>query len=93
MNLFTDEGALVGIRSERVRLSADGALPGRVTRRETTGADLYLEVQTDRGTIVARVPATDQTQPGEPVTLDLPAQWCRRFDPATGEALAGAALT
>jgi ABC-type sugar transport system ATPase subunit len=93
MNLFTDGGALVGIRSERVRLSADGALPGRVTRREATGADVYLEVQTDRGTIVARVPATDRTQPGEPVTLDLPAQWCRRFDPATGEALAGAALT
>jgi ABC-type sugar transport system ATPase subunit len=88
MNLFAEAGALVGIRPERVRLSADGAVAGRVTRRETTGPDVYLEVETDRGTIVARAPATVRTQPGELTTLDLPAQWRRRFDPATGEAIA-----
>jgi ABC-type sugar transport system ATPase subunit len=87
MNFFDDESALVGIRPERVRLCAQGAFPGRVTRRETTGADVYLEVQTDRGKIVARAPATDSTRPGEPVTLDLPAQWLRRFNPETGAAL------
>jgi ABC-type sugar transport system ATPase subunit len=88
MNLFADGRALVGIRPERVRLCADGAVRGRVTRRETTGADVYLEVQTERGTLVARVPATDSTQPGENAALDLPAQWCRRFDSETGVALA-----
>jgi ABC-type sugar transport system ATPase subunit len=88
MNLFAQAGALVGIRPERVRLCADGAVAGRVTRRETTGPDVYLEVETDRGTIVARAPATDQTQPGELVTLDLPAQWRRRFDAETGVAIA-----
>jgi multiple sugar transport system ATP-binding protein len=88
MNLFAEAGTLVGIRPERVRLAADGAVPGRVTRRETTGADVYLEVETTSGTIVARVPATDPTRPGDLATLDLPAQWCRRFDPATGAALA-----
>jgi ABC-type sugar transport system ATPase subunit len=88
MNLFTEAGALVGIRPERVRLCAQGALPGRVTRRETTGPDVYLEVETASGKIVARAAATDQTQPGEMATLDLPAQWRRRFDPETGVALA-----
>jgi hypothetical protein len=44
-------------------------------------------VQTDRGTIVARAPATDSTRPGDLVTLDLPAQWLRRFNPETGVAL------
>jgi len=86
MNFFDDESALVGIRPERVRLCAQGAFPGRVTRRETTGADVYLEVQTDRGKIVARAPATDGARPGELVILDLPAQWLRRFTPETGAA-------
>jgi ABC-type sugar transport system ATPase subunit len=87
MNFFDDESALVGIRPERVRLCDEGGFPGRVTRRETTGADVFLEVQTDRGTIVARAPATDSTRPGDLVTLDLPAQWLRRFNPETGAAL------
>jgi multiple sugar transport system ATP-binding protein len=87
MNFFDDESALVGIRPERVCFGAEGGLPGRVTRRETTGADIYLEVQTDRGKIVARAPATDCSRPGELVTLDLPAQWLRRFNPETGAAL------
>jgi ABC-type sugar transport system ATPase subunit len=88
MNFFDDESALVGIRPEHVRLGAEGAFPGRVTRRETTGADVFLEVQTDRGKIVARAPATDGTRLGDLVTLDLPAQWLRRFNPETGAALA-----
>jgi ABC-type sugar transport system ATPase subunit len=87
MNFFDDESALVGIRPERVRLCAQGAFPGRVTRRETTGPDVYLEVQTDRGKIVARAPASDSALPGDQVTLDLPAQWLRRFNPQTGGAL------
>ncbi|HEY2474852.1 MAG TPA: ABC transporter ATP-binding protein [Candidatus Cybelea sp.] len=80
MNLFQDGGRLAGIRPERVRLAPDGALDGRVVRRESTGADRYLEVETERGPIVARVPAEDRTQTGDRVTLDLPAAWVRHFD-------------
>ncbi|MGA8797797.1 MAG: ABC transporter ATP-binding protein [Candidatus Cybelea sp.] len=87
MNFFDDESALVGIRPERVRVCAEGGFPGRVMRRETTGADVYLDVQTDRGTIVVRAPAANNARPGELVTLDLPAQWLRRFNPETGAAL------
>ncbi|HEY2554177.1 MAG TPA: ABC transporter ATP-binding protein [Candidatus Cybelea sp.] len=80
MNLFEHDGALAGIRAERVRLASDGALNGRVARRERTGADLYLEVETARGSIVARVPGDDRTQPGDRVALDLPAALVRHFD-------------
>lgn len=87
MNLFQHGGAIVGIRPERVCVSPEGTLQGRVTRRENTGADVYLEVSTERGTLIARAPATNASQPGETVLLDLPAQWLRRFDPANGTAL------
>jgi ABC-type sugar transport system ATPase subunit len=84
MNLFRYDGETVGVRPERVRIAADGALAGRVTRRETTGADLYLEVATQYGEVVARVAGNDATRPGDLVALELPAQWVRRFDSATG---------
>ncbi len=86
MNLFHDDGALVGIRPERVVLAAGGALAGRVVRRETTGADVYLEIQTERGLLVARMSAGDGPMPGDTVALDLPERWLRRFDAATGAA-------
>ena len=88
MNLFEHEGDIVGIRPERVRLAPEGMLPGRVVRRETTGADVYLEIETQRGALAARVPAGDGSLPGDDVTLDLPARWLRRFDPASGVARA-----
>jgi sn-glycerol 3-phosphate transport system ATP-binding protein len=86
MNLFEHSGVTVGIRPERIRLAPGGSLSGRVTRRENTGADVYLEIATERGALVARAPAGDAAQPGDPVELDLPAQWLRRFDSATGSA-------
>ena len=86
MNLFHSDGVLVGIRPERVVLAAGGVLAGRVVRRETTGADVYLEIQTERGLLVARVPAGEGAMPGDSVALDLPERWLRRFDEATGAA-------
>jgi ABC-type sugar transport system ATPase subunit len=88
MNLFDAGGTLLGIRPERVAISAEGALPGRITRRETTGADAYLEIQTAQGVLVARVPGSESTAVGDAVNLDLPARWLRRFDAVTGLALA-----
>jgi ABC-type sugar transport system ATPase subunit len=88
MNLFPDGDAIVGIRPERVELTSDGGLRGRIVRRETTGADAYLEVETPRGTIVVRVGATRDLRSGELVGLDLPAQFVRRFDVESGMAIA-----
>lgn len=79
MNLFTRDGAMLGIRSERIEIVADGNVAGRVLRRESTGADAYLEVHTDLGTLSVRVPAWHRAGPDDHVTLDLPARWLCRF--------------
>jgi ABC-type sugar transport system ATPase subunit len=88
MNLLAEDSELVGIRPENVRLGAGGALRGRVLRRESTGADAYFHVETARGSVTVRVPATMPQGPGENVELDFPAQFVRRFDSATGKAKA-----
>ncbi|HEX4013198.1 MAG TPA: ABC transporter ATP-binding protein [Candidatus Cybelea sp.] len=80
MNLFEYEGALAGIRPERIRIDPGGALDGRVARSDRTGADRYLEIETERGPMIVRVPGDDGTQPGDRVALDLPAAWVRHFN-------------
>lgn len=88
MNLFDDGPRLAGIRPERIRIVADGALRGRVARRESTGADLYLDVETDRGVLAVRVGYALDAQPGEDVSLELPPEFVCRFDRETGRAIA-----
>lgn len=86
MNVL-DGDPLVGIRPEHVRVWADGALRGRVTRREPTGADAYLVVETPQGAIAARVPANLAVRTGDAVGLEFPAQHVRKFDRASGVAI------
>jgi ABC-type sugar transport system ATPase subunit len=88
MNLFEHDGEVLGIRPECVRVAAGGALRGCVARRESAGADAYLDVETERGRLAVRVPATNGERAGDLVALDLPAESLRRFDAATGKALA-----
>lgn len=88
MNLFEDGATIAGIRPERIRLDADGALRGRVVRRESTGADVFLEVESVRGTLAVRVAAEEPARAGDLVTLELPGDAMRRFDPQTGLAVA-----
>ena len=88
MNLLDDDAVVLGIRPEHVRLDAAGAWRGRVVRREITGADAYLDVETPRGTLVVRVPASRSEGRGDLVALDLPSEHVRRFDPADGVAIA-----
>jgi len=88
MNLFESGGTIVGIRPECIRLAAGAAVSGRVARRESTGADAYLEVETQHGLLAVRVPASTHTNRGDRVELDLPADALRRFDSLTGVAIA-----
>lgn len=88
MNLFEHEGHMVGIRPERVRVTANGALSGRVVRRESTGADAYLEVETERGLLAVRVTSSNGARAGDDIGLDLPAESLRRFDRASGTTIA-----
>lgn len=85
MNVL-DGDPLLGIRPERVRVVAEGALQGRVARREPTGADAYLVVETPRGDVTARVPATFSARAGDLCALDFPVEHVRTFDRATGVA-------
>lgn len=88
MNLFDDGAVVLGIRPEHVRVDAAGAWRGRVVRREITGADAYLDVETPRGTLVVRVPASRSERRGDLVALDLPSEHVRRFAAADGAAIA-----
>jgi ABC-type sugar transport system ATPase subunit len=86
MNLFDEGEFIVGIRPEHVRLDAQGELRGRVLRRESTGSDAYLHVETPRGVVTVRVPASPVQRPGDEVGLDFPASAMRRFERSTGRA-------
>ncbi len=86
MNVL-DGDPLLGIRPEHVRVVEGAELRGRVTRREPTGADAYVVVETPRGDITARVPAGLAVRPGDNVELEFPAEFVRRFDRASGVAL------
>jgi ABC-type sugar transport system ATPase subunit len=90
MNLIGDGARLLGIRPEHVCVVANaqnGALRGVVTRRESIGADAYVQVRTDRGLVLARVAADRSLATGEAVMLELPSRYVRYFDAATGQAL------
>jgi multiple sugar transport system ATP-binding protein len=87
MNVL-DAGSTCGIRPERVVIGPGGALRGRVVRRERTGPDAYVTVETQRGTIAARVPAEFVCAPGDEVGLDLPERFIVRFDKARSAASA-----
>jgi ABC-type sugar transport system ATPase subunit len=87
MNLFEHDGAIVGIRPERIAVSENRGLAGHVVRRESAGADAYLEVDTERGRLTVRVPAASDLHAGDGVALDLPLAALRRFDRTTGLAL------
>ncbi len=85
MNLIDDGARIVGIRPEYVCVSHGEG--GVVERRDSAGADAYVHVRTQRGTIVARVPANAAFGGGDPVSLEFPAQHVRYFNAATGEAM------
>ncbi len=86
MNVL-DGDPLLGIRPEHVRVVADAELRGRVTRREPTGADAYVVVETPHGAITARVPANLAVRAGDDVGLEFPTEFVRTFDRASGVAL------
>jgi len=88
MNLFDDGQTVLGIRPESIRIAADGTLRGRIVRRESTGADAYIEVETERGNLAVRVGASTGERAGDLIALEFPAEALRRFDSATGRAIA-----
>jgi ABC-type sugar transport system ATPase subunit len=72
MNFYAaDDGGVCGIRAEHIRTGA-GNVVGVVVRREPTGADAYLRVDTPVGEIVVRVSSENAAMPGERIVMEFP---------------------
>jgi ABC-type sugar transport system ATPase subunit len=85
-----EDGTVIGVRPEHVRLWADGLvgpIDGHVAYVEALGRETLIGVDTEAGgRLVAAVEGRARLQPGEPLRLGLVADGLRRFDAATGEA-------
>lgn len=78
---------VLGIRPEFVRLSASGALPGRVVADEDLGASRALHVDTACGRVIARVGSGESGLRGASVRLDFDARGMRWFSASDGARL------
>jgi ABC-type sugar transport system ATPase subunit len=88
MNLLGGD-PIVGIRPEHVILDGGDGVPGRVIRREPTGADAYLVVDTLQfGEVTVRVPSAQRAHPSDHVAIAFRPEFVRRFDRRTGRAIA-----
>ncbi len=88
MNLLEHESEILGIRPERVRIDDTGSLHGVVTGSESTGADVFVRVRTERGDLLARAPASEPLPaPGARTAVAFDARYVRKFDRRTGTAL------
>jgi len=94
MNLLHDVHAtlgygdvVVGVRPEHLRIDDNGALAGRVTRRERAGADAFAHVATALGPVVARVASERAPEPGTELRLAFSREDLRLYDPITEEPL------
>jgi len=88
MNLLTTKDGVVGIRPEHVRVAAESDVEGTIVRRESTGPDVYVRVQTHLGDVSVRLPEGSDLRAGDRIALVFPEQYVRRFDAASGIALA-----
>ena len=84
MNLLDDGVETIGIRPEHVCLENGGALRGRVRAVESTGADAFVRLETQKGELLARVSALAAPRVGDEVAASLPEGHVRRFDREAG---------
>jgi multiple sugar transport system ATP-binding protein len=85
-----EDGTVIGVRPEHVRVWSDGLvgpLEGRVAYVEALGRETFVGVDTDAGArLVALVEGRARPGVGEPLRLGLVAEGMRRFDAETGAA-------
>jgi ABC-type sugar transport system ATPase subunit len=88
--LLREDGTVVGVRPEHVRLWADGLvgpIDGRVAYVEALGRETLIGVDTDAGArLVAAVEGRARLEPGAPLRVGLVPDGLRRFDAETGAA-------
>jgi multiple sugar transport system ATP-binding protein len=85
---------LLGIRPEDLRLGAAGdGIPATVELAEPLGNEILLHVRTAGVELTARLPAGVPPATGSPVHLAVDPARVHFFDPATGLAMASAAIS
>ena len=84
--LAPDDGVVCGVRPEGLRVVEDG-VPARLLAVEAAGPDVVWEVAVEDHVLFVRPPA-GTPPPGEHVHLAVDPAGVRRFDRATGKALA-----
>ena len=92
--LGADQRVVVGIRPERVAIVADQvasvsdvSVRGEVEIVEMLGAEQYVHVTTESGSLTARVPRNQPVKVTDIVTLTAAATDLHLFDQETGQAL------
>ena len=73
---------LYGVRPEALSLSAHG-VPGSVKMVEPTGPDTYMLIDTELGTLTARLPGVPTHRAGEHVLVSWPSTHVHLFDAAS----------
>jgi ABC-type sugar transport system ATPase subunit len=85
MNLLDGEMEITGIRPEHVRIDPAAALRGSVASYESWGPDVFVQVRTGRGDVVARVEGSSPVpEIGDQVAVKFDDRFVRRFDRTTG---------
>jgi ABC-type sugar transport system ATPase subunit len=89
MNLLpAEDGVVVGVRPERVRVLVDGdGLAGSVVAAEPAGEECLVRVLPERGSaeLLARLPWADAPHVGERVAVTWRPEDEHRFDAGTGD--------
>ncbi|PKQ08649.1 MAG: glycerol-3-phosphate ABC transporter ATP-binding protein, partial [Alphaproteobacteria bacterium HGW-Alphaproteobacteria-10] len=75
--------ALCGLRPADLKLDDDGAIEGRLTLREKTGADEHLHLSVGGREIVAVAPRHASGTDGQTIRLTIDPRKAHFFDPAT----------
>jgi ABC-type sugar transport system ATPase subunit len=85
MNLIDGDSEICGIRAEHVRIDANAPLRGTVISRESTGADLIVQIRTPRGDVYARVGRSPEApDTGSETGVAFDERFVRRYDRTTG---------
>ena len=77
----------LGVRPEHVHLDTDSRLRGRILGAEYMGTTQIVVVETEHGTVKARVPADQPISIGEITGLSLSGRYLTLFDKVTGRAI------
>jgi sn-glycerol 3-phosphate transport system ATP-binding protein len=86
MNLVKqDDGTLLGVRPEHVRLATAGGMPATVRSVEYLGADSIILCDTAGGPVAARQEGYSQKKPGDRVELAWQPEHAHVFDAQSGQ--------